>query len=428
MIRPRSRIARVGSLIRGSKKDALESIPATVIPGLASLVGLVLVGRLAGEEVLGLTSLAWVTANFGSSVVAVGPAHAALRAMSSGKSDAVRGYRGVMVRRCGVSTAFTLVLGWAMLALGSDLGAPVALAAPWIAAQSVVLFESEVLRAERRFAAASILLSARSAFGWGASVAGAAHSPALAWALGPHVAVSLALAAWLLAVRPPARPVPQVLRDARGIGTPIARMSVASYALGYVDRYVVHWILGPAAVGVYTIGYTLGQGAIEFIMTPVTTALLPRIVSEWVTRSSGPEVAVRTARRAAVFAVAITSLAVPVILLLSEIGLLDPASRDEALGPIAAIVAVAVGIHSVSRVCYALLLGAARSDLAMRAFWRALVVMAVTAPLFTEVWGIVGTAVATVVSYVFLAAAMMGAAGGALRHDRNCPPEVAPGT
>lgn len=424
MTRSRSGIARAKSLITGSKRDALESVPATVVPGLASLVGLVLIGHLAGPRILGLTSLAWVTANFGSSVVAVGPAHAALRAISSEGADLVSGHRRVLVWRCGVFTASTLVLGWTLLALGSGLGAPVALAAPWIAAQSLVLFEGEVLRAERRFVAASILLSTRSVLGWGASAIGAAYSPTLPWTLGPHIAVSLVFATWLFVIRPSARPSPQVLRDIRGIGTPIARLSVASYGLGYVDRYIVHWILGPSAVGVYTIGYTLGQGAIELVMTPVTTALLPRIVSEWVTASSGPDVAVRTARRAALFVLAVTCVAAPAILLLGEIGLLDPASHEGALGPVAALVAAAVGIHSVSRVCYALLLGAARSDRAMRAFWQALALMAVAAPLFTWAWGIVGTAVATVVSYAFLASAMAAAVGDALGLEHSSAREL----
>src|SRR5439155_7377969 len=87
--------------------------------------------------------------------------------------------------------------------------------------------------------------------------------------------------------------------ESRTMGRPIGRLAAASYLLGYADRYVVNAVLGAVAVGIYTLGYQLGEGMLELVSAPITNALLPRVIAEWNDPGRGPDVALRTVRRAA---------------------------------------------------------------------------------------------------------------------------------
>jgi O-antigen/teichoic acid export membrane protein len=227
-------------------------------------------------------------------------------------------------------------------------------------------------------------------------------------AVGPHV---LASAVVLLLLRPTIRLArdPEAVMLHETIGRPVGRLSVASYTLGYADRYVIQLIAGTVPLGIYTLGYQLGEGALELVSSPVTNALLPRVISEWSDDDAerGRRLAFTTVRRGGIVIVGVSALAVPAVFLADRLGLLRVVSPAPELPAIMAIVAVAVGLQGLTRLAYGLLLAQGRPAEANRCFWQVVALSALTVPLATAAWGIVGTAAATLVGYGVLAGLMI---------------------
>lgn len=377
-----------------------ELVPGTLVPGLAQLAGLVLIGQLAGDRMLGFVSLAWVTSTFGAQVLALGPAHAAVRSVSMGDPGIVPAYRRLLLRR--VLRAVPVLCTLSVLAhgAGSSFGLPLLYGMGWLAGQAVILFEVEILKAERRFARHSAVLSGRALAAWAGSIAAVAVIGGLGSALIPHVAISFVVAAWLLG---PTRPSGALSdQELRATARPVSRLAVASYALGYADRYVVAFILGPAAVGVYSLGYRLAEGALELLTTPLVSALLPRTIEEWHDPATGPRAAEATVRRGAGILLAVTAVLVPVVVLAHTQGLLDRISDHRYFAAVVVLAAVGVGLSGVVRLLYGLMLAQGRAAQAMRTFWLALGLAAAVVPLMTYAMGIVGTAASSLAVYAIL--------------------------
>jgi len=386
----------------GSKRHTLELLPGTVIPAAAGLVGLVLIEHLAGGRALGLFSLAWVTTNAGASFLSEGPSNAALRSVALGESTTVPGFRHILLRRSLVAGGTLAVVGIALALLGTDIGPVLAVSAPWILVNALLLFEIQVMKAHGRFARASSMGASRAVLGWGASVAGAAVSSSLAAIVLPNVAATAVVLVALGSVVT-SSPDGAVRAGVRSIGRPVTVLLVVAYALGYADRYVIQAILGPVAVGVYTLGYQVGEGGIELLSGPVTNALLPRVIAEWHDAERGPAAAFSTARRGAALHIALAIAAVPALLVADAIGLLDLISKDGQILEISIVVAVAAAIQGITRLSHGLLLAQNRLQRAVRWAVLVLVVSAVTVPVLTETEGIVGTAYATLIAYTLLA-------------------------
>lgn len=394
-------------MTQGSKRHALQALPGVAIPGLASFLGMIAIQRIAGPRVLGLVSLSWITAVFGSAVLAFGASQAALRAVATDREDLVAINRWLVVRRAAVLAPATAAVGIVLASLGRSIGLPLCLGAAWMVAQAFILFESEVLKARRDFRGSSRLLVVRAVGGWGVSVIGVSVTQGLFGAVVPHLLLTAALVLFLrpaIAHRAPHHEV----EAARAIATPIGRLAAASYALGYGDRYVLDLILGPVAVGVYTLGYQLGEGGLELVSAPIASALLPRIVSEWT--AGNREEAWRTVRRGEVAVLGASLAALPVIFVADRLGLLRLVSPDRDLPIIVALIAIAVGIQGTTKLSYGLLLAQGRPDAANRCFWRVVLLSAITVPPLTATWGVLGTALATVIGYGTLAVMMHRAA------------------
>jgi O-antigen/teichoic acid export membrane protein len=385
----------------GSKRHALELVPGVVIPGICSFVGLVLVGRFAGTTMLGLVSLAWVTANTGSSAVSIGPAYAALRSINVGEPQLTPSFRGALFRRLALSCSFVMVIGLCLLPLRDDLGAPIAWGALWLSVQAMVTFESEVFKAEGAFVRSSGLTSVRSAAGWLATAIGAHTASSLAACVLPNIAAGLLVVA-VMARRPVAGQTPESRLVLRRIGRPMARLSIASYALGYGDRYIVAGMLGPRALGLYALAYQFGEGSLEVLSTPAASALQPRVIGEWNDPTRGPKVAFRTIRRAAVALSLLGIAAAPAFLLAGHFGILDLISTDDRFAVIAAIVAVGVGVVGVGRLFGAVLLAQGAPERAVPAAWGVVLLSAAVVPALTYAWGVIGSAIATLIAYVVL--------------------------
>lgn len=390
-------------MTQGSKRHALQALPGVALPGLASFLGMVAVQRVAGPRILGLVSLTWITAVFGSAIIAFGASQAALRAIATDREDLVALHRWLLLRRAAVVAPATAVLGGILALAGRSLGLPLILGSIWMVAQGFVLFESEVFKARRDFRSSSGLLVARALVGWTLTVTGAALTHELVGAVLPQIAVTAVL---VILLRPRVRhdaPAAEVA-VASGIAAPSGRLAVASYALGYGDRYILDLLLGPVAVGIYTLGYQLGEGALELVSGPISSALLPRVVREWA--AGDHDEAWRTVRRGELAVLSASVAALPVVLVTDRAGLLDLVSPSPHLPTIVSLIAIAVGIQGTTKLSYGLLLAQGRAAAANRCFWQVVVLSAVTVPILTARFEIVGTAVATVLGYGALAILM----------------------
>jgi O-antigen/teichoic acid export membrane protein len=162
------------------------------------------------------------------------------------------------------------------------------------------------------------------------------------------------------------------------------------------------------AVGVYTLAYQHGEGALELVSAPVASALLPRVVSEWT--SGEHEKAWRTVRRGEAAVLGASAAALPVIFIADRLDLFRLISPNRHLPAIVAIISVAVGVQGTTKLSYGLLLAQGRPAAANLCFWQVVILSAVSVPIMTAAFGTVGTALATLLGYSALALLMDRAA------------------
>lgn len=387
------------------RQGVLRSLPGTVIPGLVTYGAFLAIEHLAGSSTLGYISLAWVVANIGAAATGLGPSHAALRSIAEAPdcADHIRArYRTIVVRRSLVLAVLVVAAGLVTTIFSTAFGIMVVVAAPWLLGQAMVLFETETLKAIHQFGLASAVLALRATLSWGAAVAGAAVIGGTAATVLPAAVVGIAVAA--VVSRAHLEPsTDDDLHYERSIGRPVSQLSVASYALGYGDRFIVQALLGPMAVATYTLGYQLGEGAMELVTAPVTAAALPKLVHEWQAGDSGRDQARSLARRLSLAILGLAVAAPLVVFAIAPTGIFDLISGDPDLPAIVAIVAAAVGLQGLTRVSYALLLAQGRTRTALNNFMVVGLLSLVLAPLLTWQFDLIGTAVATMIAYGSLA-------------------------
>ncbi|AWN42031.1 lipopolysaccharide biosynthesis protein [Methylobacterium durans] len=76
---------------------------------------------------------------------------------------------------------------------------------------------------------------------------------------------------------------------ALAFGLPIMVAQILVYALGYFDRYIVDFLLGPHAVAVLAAAYSLGRQPIELFIGPLNNYAFPHLVKIY--EHEGPEAA-----------------------------------------------------------------------------------------------------------------------------------------
>jgi len=389
---------------RRLRHGAALSLPGTVLPGIASYLAFVLIAQIDSDATLGYVSLGWVVANTGSAVVALGPAHTALRSITAGQDELIvrARFRWLVLVRSLMLAGLLALLGTILWSMSGQIGTVLILAAPWTFGQCFILYETETLKATEQFGLISLILGGRAVLGWALAVIGAAVKPSLVGIILPTAAVGVGIAAIVSRCRF-ARPTLKDRELDRSIGRPIAQMSVASYALGYGDYFVVQAILGPSAVGIYNLAYQLGSGTMELLSTPITTVALPRVVSMFQRAGAGRDEARSTAVRLAAVVAAITVIIPVCFIALIPTGIFELISSDPLLPIIAAIVAVAIGFQSFTRLGYGFLLAHGSTRTALVSFVVASVVNIGASAALTWTWGLTGTAVATVIGYGLLA-------------------------
>jgi O-antigen/teichoic acid export membrane protein len=397
------RRSELGTMLRSSSvRHAAELAPSVVVPGIASFVGLVLLGHVSGLTIVGYVSLAWITSNTGAVILGLGPSMTAARAVVIGDTELVASLRFSLARRV-ITAAVVLALVGVVVSFDSTLaGSAVLFGGLWIVPQAVAVFETEVLKSQRRFRRATGFAVMRGCIGWAAAVAVASQFGGVAAAVAPNVVVGVVLAIAMKPI-PITRPTSRSTASLIKIGRPIAITLLASYVLGYGDRYVVQGILGPAALGAYTIAYQLGEGVVEIFSVSISGALQPRIIAEWQEPTGGPMQAIRTAKRGAVAILLAAGCVAVALVIAGELGILTKLTDVPDVTPIATLVAIGMGFNGIVRVSTALFLAEGRPSRAVPVVWTTVGIAVVLVPLLTWLHGLAGAAVANLIVYVLLA-------------------------
>jgi O-antigen/teichoic acid export membrane protein len=234
--------------------------------------------------------------------------------------------------------------------------------------------------------------------------------------LGQAAAAAVALL-WAPPKRAGRRQLP-LARAALSYSIPLVPGAVASFALSVADRLILQSKLGPVPVGRYQVAYNLGSLSIT-LLGAMNVVWMPRIFAIRDERTRGAVLA--TSRdslyRVLLPGVAGLSIGAPLLLLIWT----PPSYRRDGLLLVVTIVAASALPYASSLAHTRVLLAAGKTwSLA----WTIVVAAAVNVALnlvLIPVWGLTGSATATLISYVLLA--------GLIRHEADrCTKLTAPPT
>ncbi len=188
--------------------------------------------------------------------------------------------------------------------------------------------------------------------------------------------------------------------------------ALAAFVLNAADRLVVQRYLGPVQTGRYQAAYNVGSMPI-ILLGVLNTVWMPRVFA---LRDEGTRTAVLAASRDAVQRVMVPVLlglavAAPVILRLWTPG----SYRSDRLLPVVAVVVVSAAPYAHSMSSQRVLLAAGRTWALAWAVLLAAAVNLVLNLLLVPVSGLMGSALATLISFVVLAAATEFAAQRLMR-------------
>lgn len=280
--------------------DLLRYLPAAVVPALCALAGAAFFTRVFSPAAYGLFSLVLSVTGPLSTVLGQPAGQAASRFYSEYRARREEGlYHSAITVLAGATAA------GALAAVGIGLGvfwwfghipggvALVGAAGALVLGSALMTTLLPVLAASFRPAPYTLALS-------GAAMLSVGVSAALVLLEGPHVvylvlgpAVAGLLVLPLVVQRVPLMAprrlwerrhepkVRQTLRRFLAYGTPLATWFVLTALLSTGDRYVLAWISGTRAVGVYSVNYNLASQAVGLLNLPMVTAAWPVIARQW---------------------------------------------------------------------------------------------------------------------------------------------------
>jgi PST family polysaccharide transporter len=250
------------------------------------LVATAILARLLDPAEFGLVALALVFTALLESVADLGVGQALVVSRGDAATEA---------RRAETAFAISLALG-ALLALGAAALAPLAALVfdqPDVAALLAVLGLNFVLRAlgsthyalaQKRmdFRARTVAELAdvvvRGLVGIGLALAGAGAWSLVAGYLAGTVSMTIAL--WLLVPwRPRLRPARRDVRELVGFGGALSAISVIGAVIGNADYAFIGRVLGPAALGLYTLGFRLPELIVLNLAIVAGEVLFPAFAS-----------------------------------------------------------------------------------------------------------------------------------------------------
>lgn len=197
------------------------------------------------------------------------------------------------------------------------------------------------------------------------------------------------------------RVVPDMLRQALVYSLPLVGLNIAAMALSVLDRYLIEGYLTVEAVGIYSIGYTVAEGAMRLIPNTLVTAIGPVVYSTW--EEHGAAAAFRTLNRFLRYYVIIALPCALGLVLLKDTILDILISQDfQAASGVMAIVSLAIAAHGYTLLLNIVFLSTKKTRIPFKNFVVAVIFNVVLNCLLLPRFGYMGAAWATLASYLLL--------------------------
>jgi O-antigen/teichoic acid export membrane protein len=263
--------------------QVLRFLPAHVVPAVASFAGIFIFTRLASPAEYGVFALVMSVAQMAQSVlfywIQVGATRDIDAARGNGDLPALQSavYRSHAVTFMLFAAIYAVVLS--LLPIEATLRHALWWAIAIVGLRSLVAVNQAFHRGDLRTGRFNLIECGQALIGLGLGLALLWLTTARAGALlTATVVASFAVAvidlpaAWRALRRPVARErVLQLLR----FGLPLSVSFALNYVLATSDRLMVEWILGEAAVGVYSVAYALMDRAVSAIFIAISLAAFP---------------------------------------------------------------------------------------------------------------------------------------------------------
>ncbi len=191
-----------------------------------------------------------------------------------------------------------------------------------------------------------------------------------------------------------------LFKDSICYGFFLSISEIAHLILTYADRYLIQYILGAAALGVYTAGYNLSTYVVEVLMYPVNNAIDPIYLNIYSTR--GEEDTQQFLSKAFKYYFIFMAFAVLAFISVSkELIVILASSKYETAYKIMPYVVIANAIYSLQVIINAGLIINKKTSVLMKLKLLSCVINIMLNLILIPKYGIVGAAQSTLISYLF---------------------------
>lgn len=382
-----------------------------LVPIAVSVITVPLYLTLIGIERYGLLAIYWTLLGFlGFLSLGMGPAVTQRLATMADATDAERSNlvwtaMALNLAMAVIGSVLILVLAQfyftRLSATPAGLGAEVRSAIPWLGVALPVAFASGVLagalQGRQAFGVLSLINSA-------SAILVALVPLAAAYWIGPSLAnlalatisvnllvlmTLLLVAARVVPLRRPDRPKSALIRKLAAYGGWMSGTTLIAPAVMTFDRFLIGALLGPAAVSVYVIPYTL-MSRIVLLPASLSSATLPRFASAEPAEVQGLQSASVTTLVAILTPLSVIAVAALAPFLRWWIG----ADLASAATPVGVILVAGFWVHGVGHVSSTVVMGRGRPDLLMKLLLAYLIPYLVLLYMLVSALGVVGAAIA----------------------------------
>jgi O-antigen/teichoic acid export membrane protein len=279
-------------------RDLLLYLPVSIVPAVCALAAAAMFTRWFTPSVYGRFSLLMAVTGPLSTVLGQPGGQAASRFLAEYRRSGEEGvYRRVMTvaavccAGAGMLLSLAAVVAWhrsgglALVAVAGSLVVASALTTTLLPMLAASFRPRPYILTVGGSALLSVGISAALVLRWGAHILYLVLGPACAAVLLlPYVVHSVRLpslaSVWRrMALAPERAALTRFVR----YGMPLALWFLLMALLNTGDRYVLAWLAGSRAVGIYSVNYNLANQAVGLLNLPMVTAIWPVLARQWAT-------------------------------------------------------------------------------------------------------------------------------------------------
>ncbi len=189
------------------------------------------------------------------------------------------------------------------------------------------------------------------------------------------------------------------LRRALNLGKFVLLIAIASYVVTMADNVVVGRLLGAASLGNYSLAYNIASAPIGVLVFAIARVLFPAYAE--ITVAQTKRLALAFTKVFSIAALILLSLAVPLFLLSHELVQLLFGRRWASAGTVLRVLALSIPLRGLTQIISTVFVSLnLLKQVAVARILDAIVFLALLFPL-TRSFGLIGTAWAVVLAYVF---------------------------